>query len=276
MGLSPNAFAYYRNCFMDIIKSKENKTIKYIGKLISSSKFRREEGRFVVEGVRLCEETLKNDINVDILLVSLSASDKYSEIIYKLKSISHTTLIVDDRIFSGLSDTKTPQGVLCVVKTLDKQSYFDTIIKNGIILALDNIQDPSNLGTILRSADALGVDGVVLSRDCCDVFSPKVVRGSMGAVFRIPFIITDDLAGYIKDFNSYGTSYACVLDDTAVTVNETEFVEPSLSVIGNEGNGVSKAVIDSCSKKIYIPMHNNAESLNAAVAASIIMWEMVK
>ncbi len=261
---------------MDIIKSKDNKTIKYIGKLISSSKYRREEQRFVVEGVRLCEEALKNNAEISYLVYSCSASKKYSDIINKLSKCSETTLCVEDRIFSTLSDTKTPQGVLCVVKTLDKQTHFDTIRKNGIILALDNIQDPSNLGTILRSADALGISLVVLSLDCCDVYSPKVTRGSMGAVFRIPFYITPDLAQFIEEFNNYGTSYACVLDDTAVTVNAVKFEAPVLSVIGNEGNGVSQKVIDACCKKLYIPMHNNAESLNAAVAASIIMWEMKK
>lgn len=261
---------------MDIIKSKDNKTVKYIGKLLTSPKFRREEKRFVVEGVRLCEETLKNNAEVDILLVSSTAFEKYAEIVEKLKAVSKYTICVDDRIFSGLSDTKTPQGVLCVVKTLDKQSHFGTIRKNGIILALDNIQDPTNLGTILRSADALGIDGVVLSSDCCDIYSPKVVRGSMGAIFRIPFMITDNLAGFIKEYNEYGLSYACVLDETAIEVNNAKLKKPSLSVIGNEGNGVSKNVIDACSYKLYIPMHNNAESLNAAVAASIIMWEMVK
>ncbi len=261
---------------MDIIKSKDNKTVKYISKLINNAKFRKEEGRFVVEGVRLCSEVLKNNALVDIFVISVSAAEKYPDLVNEIKNIAKTTIFVENRIFSSLSDTKTPQGVLCVVKTLDKQSHFDKIRKNGIILALDNIQDPSNLGTILRSADALGVDGVVLSRDCCDVFSPKVVRGSMGAVFRVPFMITDDLAGFVKEFNSYGASYACVLDDTAVTVNKTRFERPSLSVIGNEGNGISFDVINACSNKLYIPMHNNAESLNAAVAASIIMWEMVK
>ena len=261
---------------MDIIKSKENKTIKYIGKLISSTKFRKEEQLFVVEGVRLCEETLKNECTVEYLLFSESASKKYTEIINKLKEKSNKVVRLDDRIFCALSDTKTPQGVMCVVKTLDKKSHFDTIKQNGIVLALDCIQDPSNLGTILRSADALGVSAVVLSHDCCDVYSPKVVRGSMGAVFRIPFYITNDLPSVIGDFNKYGTSFACVLDETAVQVNDVKFSKPVLSVIGNEGNGISKAVIDSCTHKLYIPMKNNAESLNAAVAASIIMWEMVK
>lgn len=261
---------------MDIIKSKDNKTIKYISKLISASKFRRTENRFVVEGVRLCDEVLKNNCEVSIFLYSVSAHDKYKDTVEALKNISDNVFCVDDRIFSALSDTKTPQGVLCVVKTLDKQTYFDKINKNGVILALDNIQDPSNLGTILRSADAFGVNGVVLSNDCCDIYSPKVVRGSMGAVFRIPFTITSDLAGFITSFNNNGDSFACVLDESAVTIDKVKFSKPVLSVIGNEGNGVSKEVISACKHKLYIPMKNNAESLNAAVAASIIMWEMVK
>lgn len=261
---------------MEVIKSKDNKTVKYITKLINSAKFRREESRFVTEGVRLCEEALKNNAHIDFLVCSVSATNKYSDAIMKLNKCAENTLYVDDRIFSAMSDTKTPQGVLCVIKTLDKQFCFDTIKKNGILLALDSIQDPSNLGTILRSADALGVSGVVLSSTCCDIFSPKVVRGSMGAVFRVPFYITADLSFFISEFNNYGTSYACVLDDSAVTINKIKFTSPSLSVIGNEGNGISQQVIKACSSKLYIPMHNNAESLNAAVAASIIMWEMVK
>ncbi len=261
---------------MDIIKSKDNKNLKYISKLISSARFRREEKKFVIEGIRLCTDAEKSGAQIDILVYSVSANQKYFDAINDLSSVSKKCLCVEDRIFCAISDTKTPQGVLCVVKTLDKQHYFDKIIKNGIIVALDNIQDPSNLGTILRSADALGVSGVVLSSDCCDVYSPKVVRGSMGAVFRIPFYIVDNLSGFIDRFNVDGTSYACVLDDTAVTINEVEFSKPVLSVIGNEGNGVSQPVIDACKSKLYIPMHNNAESLNAAVAASIIMWEMVK
>ena len=128
---------------MDIIKSKDNKTIKYISKLIKSSKFRKEECRFVVEGVRLCEEALINDTVIDYLVYSVSSFDKNTDIILKLTDKASSVICVEDRIFSALSDTKTPQGVLCVVKTLDKQAHFDTIKKNGIILALDNIQDPS-------------------------------------------------------------------------------------------------------------------------------------
>ncbi|MBE6823848.1 MAG: RNA methyltransferase [Ruminococcaceae bacterium] len=261
---------------MEIIKSKDNKTIKYISKLIKSSKFRKEENSFVVEGVRMCEEALKNNAVIEYLVYSVSSFDKHTDIIKRLTDKAFSTYCVEDRIFCALSDTKTPQGVLCVVKTLDKQAHFDTIKKNGILLALDNIQDPTNLGTILRSADALGISGVILSSDCCDVYSPKVTRGSMGAIFRMPFYITKDLPAFIASFNEHGTSYACVLDDAATKISEVKFTAPVLSVIGNEGNGISFDVINACNKKLYIPMYNNAESLNAAVAASIIMWEMSK
>lgn len=261
---------------MDVIKSKDNKNVKYISKLISSTKFRREEQKFVIEGVRLCTDAVKSSAPIDILVYSESAFVKYCDTVKDISVVAGSVICVADHIFCALSDTKTPQGVLCVVKTLDKQSYFDKIIENGIIVALDNIQDPSNLGTILRSADALGISGVVLSSDCCDIYSPKVARGSMGAVFRIPFCITDDLVSFIRKFNNHGTSYACVLDESAVTIDKAEFNAPVLSVIGNEGNGVSQPVIDACKSKLYIPMKNNAESLNAAIAASIIMWEMIK
>lgn len=261
---------------METISSKENKTLKYISKLISSAKYRHSESRFVVEGVRLCEEALKNEAIIDTFICSKSASEKHSSIVKELEHKAHKSYICADHIFCALSDTKTPQGVLCVVKTLDKQSHFDTIKNNGLLLALDNIQDPSNLGTILRTADALGISGVVLSADCCDIYSPKVVRGSMGAVFRIPFLITDKLDDFITEFGNYGSSFACVLDSTAVSLSDVDFTAPALAVIGNEGNGVSSDVISACQGKLYIPMHNNAESLNAAVAASIVMWEMKK
>lgn len=261
---------------MDIIKSKENKNIKYISKLIQSSKFRKIEHKFVCEGIRICLDALNSKACIDTLLCTESALDKYSNSINNLIDISEKFICCEDRIFSAISDTKTPQGVLCVIKTLDKTSYFDTIKNNGKVLALDNIQDPLNLGTILRSADAFGIDGVVLSEDCCDLYSPKVVRGSMGAVFRLPVVIVSDLASYITDnFKDYDT-YACVLDDTAFTVNNVNFASSVLTVVGNEGNGVSDKVIKSCKNKLYIPMNGDAESLNASVAASIVMWEMVK
>ena len=253
---------------MTEITSASNPKFKYFKNLLTK-KGRSESGEYMVEGFKCVSDAVNSERRVTAVIVC----DKLTG---RLPECNTEIFVMPSQLTDRLSDTKTPQGVLCVVKTLDKRFCFDTIRENGILLALDSIQDPSNLGTILRSADALGVSGVVLSSTCCDVFSPKVVRGSMGAVFRVPFYITNDLPQFVSDFNKYGKSYACVLDDTASTINNVKFCAPSLSVIGNEGNGVSKEVISACTDKLYIPMHNNAESLNAAVAASIIMWEMVK
>ena len=127
------------------------------------------------------------------------------------------------------------------------------------------MQDPNNLGAILRSAEAFGIDGIVMSEDCCDIYSPKVVRGSMGAVFRIPFVICSSISSFLKE-NTYLDSFAAVVDSNAIRI----------TVVGNEGNGLKQETIDVCKNKITIPMRGKAESLNASAAASIIIWEMIK
>ena len=138
------------------------------------------------------------------------------------------------------------------------------------------MQDPVNLCAILRTAEALGVGAVVLTRDCCDVYSPKVVRGSMGAVFRLSFTVVDELPSFIERFNRVGTSYAAVLDEEAVSLNACSFEGAALAVVGNEGNGLTQATVNACTGKLYIPMRGKAESLNVSVAAGIILWEMTR
>ncbi len=257
------------------ITSKENTQIKNIIKLNKNSKQRREQGLFVVEGIRICEDAMLSNAVIECALVTNDAVNKYSDFVDKLVNYAKTTYTVSEKIFNLISDTKTPQGVLCVIKTLDKHSLFDKIKYNGKLLALENIQDPTNMGTILRTAEAVGIDAIVLSFDCCDIYSPKVARGSMGAIFRLPYIIVNSISDFIAE-NQDITSYAAVVDDNVDKLNDITFKEPCLVVIGNEGNGLKQETIDSCTKSITIPMKGRAESLNAGVAASIIMWEMIK
>ncbi len=257
------------------ITSRDNINIKNAVKLKSSSKFRRQSGLFIAEGLRICFDAMLSGAVINTLFVSEKAVNKYAEKLNKLASYSAKSFIVSDKIFELISDTENSQGIVCVIKALDKISEFDTIKKNGKIIALDNVQDPNNLGTILRSAEAFGIDCVVMSRDCCDVYSPKVVRGSMGAVFRLPFIICGSIEEFLAD-NPELNSYAAVLDSDAVLLGNTDFITPCVAVIGNEGNGLKQNTIDACDYKITIPMGGNAESLNASVAASIIIWEMIK
>ena len=133
------------------------------------------------------------------------------------------------------------------------------------------------MGTILRTAEALGVGGILLSRGCCDIYSPKVLRGSMGAIFRLPFLVVEDLPAYLSKQKEKGYSiYAAVPDRNAVPITEIPFSKRCAVVVGNEGNGLTQACIQACTQSVTIPMEGRAESLNAAIAASILVWEMVR
>jgi len=255
------------------ISSKDNKIIKNISKLLSKSKYRKEQGLFVVEGIRLCTDAVRSKASIDTFICSDDALEKYPEAVKELEANSNNSYVVTPNIFSMLSDTKTPQGVICVVKALDNKLQFDKI--NGKYVLLQNIQDPSNLGAVLRSADALGFLGVVLTKDCCDVYSPKVCRASMGAVFRVPFVICDDECSFVKEFNDFGKSYAAVVRN-GKSITALNYQGASLLCIGNEGNGLTDDLVRSCTCPVTIPMKGNAESLNASAAAGIIMWEMIR
>lgn len=261
---------------MEFITSKDNVKVKYVKRLISSSSFRREEGAFVAEGKRLCEDAVRSKAQITLSLFSQAFSEQHPDEFQRLSACALHSYIVRDSIFCALSDTKTPQGVLFVIKRLDKKIDFDKMNKNGRVVALESVQDPSNLGTILRSAEAFGIDLVILSADCCDLYSPKVIRGSMGALFRQAVAIVDDLPSAIDRFNRYGKSYAAVLDRDSSSLSDVRFSSPSLVCIGNEGSGLSEKTISSCSEKVFIPMSGDAESLNASVAASVLMWEMIR
>lgn len=257
------------------ISSKDNSLIKHITKLNKNSKYRKKSGEFTAEGIRICVDAVKSDVKISALIINENVIDKYLEEITLLKENAEKTYCLSDALFKDITDTKTPQGIICVLKTLDKPILFDKIKDSVKLLALENIQDPSNLGTVLRTAEALGIDGVVLSGDCCDIYSPKVVRGSMGAVFRIPFIIVDSLVDFI-DSNKYLTSYASIVDENALKVTEVNFDKSSILIIGNEGNGIKESTVKKCDKSITIPMNGRAESLNASAAAAILIWEMIK
>lgn len=258
------------------ITSRNNAVIKNTIKLKNDAKQRRKQGLFLAEGLRLCKEAVLSEAEIEAVFISESAREKYSAELGAVSEKALRSYQVTDSIFSTLSDTGTPQGVLCVIKTLDKRYVFDKIKCNGKFLLLENIQDPNNLGAILRTADALNLNGVYLSADCCDIYNPKVVRGSMGAVFRVPFLYIEDVCKLISMFNKTGTTYAAALTEKAEDISAVQFDRSSMVAIGNEGNGLKQQTIDLCVKQVIIPMNPKAESFNAAVAASIFMWEMMK
>ena len=261
---------------MKRITSADNPLIKHLSKLIKSSKYRMERGEFTAEGVRLCVDAYNSGCVINTLVISSFALEHYGDVIENLEKTALNVFTIPDSLFKKISDTHNPQGVLCVIKALDNPTLFDKIKRNGKYLALDNIQDPSNLGTILRTAEAMGIDGIILSSDCCDIYSPKVVRGSMGAVFRVAYMITDSIGGFLNSRKDI-LSYAAVVSPDAPKITDISFDnKTSCVVVGNEANGLKQSTIDACSSSFTIPMKGRAESLNASVAAGIIIWEMVK
>ncbi len=260
---------------MLLLTSRDNPNIKNVVKLKKNARFRKQTGSFIAEGLRVCVDAMLSNAQIEALFVTNQALEKYAEQIDKLASYSVKSFTLAPELFELISDTETPQGVLCVIKTLDKTLQFGKINNGGKYLALDNVQDPSNLGTILRSAEAFGISGIILSSDCCDIYSPKVVRGSMGAIFRLPFMVCDSIRAFLED-NPQLDSYAAVVDSSADKITELSFCDSCVAIIGNEGNGIKKETLEACSHRFTIPMAGNAESLNASVAASIIIWEMIK
>lgn len=258
-----------------LISSRQNPMIKQYRKLCGSRRDRKEQGYFPCEGIKLVSEALKSEVTLgENAFITESAAAKYPDIFEKL-SLKCNLYTVTEDISEYISDTKSPQGVFITVKSLDKILILSTIYNSRSFILLDNLQDMGNIGTIIRTCDAFGIDGIIASPDTADIFSAKVSRSTMGSVFRVPVYISD-LTQAISLLKEGGfTVYSAELNRSAETLGGFAFPEKSAVVIGNEGNGVSGEISAACDKSLFIPM-NTAESLNAAVAASIIAWEMQK
>lgn len=254
------------------ITSKENSLIKLTSLLQSSAKARKENRLFVLEGLRICFDAFDNGILFDKVIVSTTALSKYSLDIERLSQKAEECYKIPDSLFKKISDTTSPQGIIALAVIPTKKS--DLIDKKGRYIALENIADPSNLGAIARTAEALGVSGIILSAGCCDPYSPKSLRASMGTLLRMPVIVLDGFAEELK--KSGLKAYSCVVDSDAKLINKISFTDGSVLIIGNEANGITEETKQKSDELITIPMSGRAESLNAAVAASISMWEMMK
>lgn len=261
---------------MKIITAKDNSNIKHISKLIKSASYRKECKQFVIEGVRLCGDALESNVEIVTVVVSQQCLNKNKSFIDKLTEVCESTLLLTDKLFSQISDTATPQGIMCVCNTHLKPIKFK---KEGVYLALEHLQDPSNIGTILRTAEALGINGVILTENCCDIYSPKVLRGTMGAVFRLSLLICDNMSKMIDELHSLNiTTIATVLDKNAIPITKLSNTDKKncAILIGNEGNGLLHETSEKCKIKVTIPMLGRAESLNASVASAISMWEILR
>lgn len=253
------------------ITSRENSLIKLTSELQRSAKKRQETGLFVLEGLRICKDAFDNGIRFDKLIVSKSAFDKFNDEITLFSSSSNECYLLPDSLFKKISETDTPQGIIVLCFRPENTALN---FKKGRFVGLENLQDPSNLGAIARSCEALGADGILLSQNCCDPFSPKSLRASMGTLLRVPVITLKNFAEDIKNLGL--KSFACVVDENALSIRNAEFCDGCVVLIGNEANGLTEATVNHSDCSITIPMKGNAESLNASVAAAIAIWEMTK
>ena len=250
------------------LKSKENRIYKECQKL-SQKKYRDREGRYLIEGPNLIEEALLNGADTEYILFD------------ELKEFETETRVpvykVDHKLFEKLSQTETSQGILAVVKKTDHRENLKNIMKEGNnIVVLDRLQDPGNIGTIIRTAEGAGYSAVVVMKGTADIYSPKTIRAAAGSVFRIPIIHVQNNRELRSLADEYGKNLLVTSLQGDSYYYDINLKENVALVIGNEGNGVSDELIEMADIKVKIPMSGRLESLNASVAAGILMYEAVR
>lgn len=252
----------------EIIATTKNKTYKYI-KSLQQKKTRTAERCFTVEGIKSVFDALMSAYEVNLIAVS---EEFYNSGGFDFPA-NVRTVVIRTELFDVLCDTKTPQGILAVLKMKENKDYVPS--RDKLYVYCDNVSDPGNLGTIIRTADAAGFGGVLLSPGCADIYSPKTVRSSMGSFFHMEIVSGFEKKSLIKLKNDGFVLWSGALGDDSIPYTEADFTKPSVIIIGNEANGVSKEILGQ-SEHIIIPIYGKAESLNAAVAGAILMYEAVR
>ena len=256
-----------------MITSLQNKDIKAVVALIGKKRERDRRGLFVVEGPKMFGEAPVERID-RVYLAQGAAEQMLEQYGEKLSRISCET--VSDEVFAKMSDTKTPQGILCLVR---QQNYNIEEILRGkdkkqmLFIILEDIQDPGNLGTVFRTAEAAGADGVIMSSKTADIYNPKTIRSTMGSVYRVPFLYTESISSIIMKLRGEGVAvYAAHLGGKAA-YDDYSYQKGTAFLIGNEANGLREETAACADALIRIPMEGKVESLNAAVASSILLFE---
>ncbi|MDO4313455.1 MAG: RNA methyltransferase [Eubacteriales bacterium] len=260
-----------------MITSTSNNKVKRLVNLRKKRKARDAEGVFLVEGIRMFQEVPEKSL-LELYVTDGFYKKEQALVEAKRKNSRCHFEVLADNVMAYASDTQHPQGVLCVVRQQSGESPAAMGLgregkSSSLILLLDNLQDPGNLGTIFRTAEAAGVTGIIMSNDCVDVYNPKVIRSTMGSVFRMPFWYAEDVTAVIREMKNRGIlTYAAHLDGK-LSYDEPDYRKPTAFFIGNEGNGLRDEVAEMADVYIRIPMAGQVESLNAAVAATVLMFE---
>ncbi len=267
----------YMNYMMGriMITSTSNAKVKYLVNVKKKRKVRETDGIFLVEGIRMFREVPASQLK-EVYVSEGFWNKNRAEVDQVIAGTGVKPEILADFVFEYVSDTKSPQGVLCLVQQM-KHTLAEILSQEmPLLMVLDNLQDPGNLGTILRTAEAAGVTGIIMSSDCVDIYNPKVIRSTMGSVYRMPFCYVEDLPDVVGQLNNKNIcTYAAHLDGKNAYDAE-EYRKPTAFLIGNEGNGLRDEVAKQAETLIRIPMCGEVESLNAAIAATVLMFEAAR
>ena len=271
----------------ETITSRNNSIVKWAATL-SSKKGREASKCFIAEGEKLSYEAMKARLKISHVFIAESKKNKITEKITSLladEMYEDTQIItLSDGAFEKISTEKAPQGIISVIKYLDFFREIDIIYKEEFfldaeerVIILSSMRDPSNLGAVIRSAVAFGVDHIILTADSADVYNPKTVRCAMGSLFRVKVSIIRDINSFVKAMIGIGRRvFAAELSDNAISLENIGLKPSDAVIIGNEGHGISPELSSICTASVYIPISKKTESLNASVAAAVFMWEQNK
>ncbi len=252
-----------------MITSTSSSQVKHVVQLQKKARTRKEFKEFVVEGLRIVSEVPQDR------LVKVYASETFAATNEQFLSKYNDKLeITSDNVFMQMSDTKTPQGVLAVVN-IKEAAVNDMLNNNPLLIIVENLQDPGNLGTIIRMGEGAGISGIIMNRNTVDIYNPKTIRSTMGSIFRVPFVYADDFEQVLCQCKEAGvTLYAAHLDGK--DMYDCDYSRPTAFLIGNEGNGLTDGTTVFADEKVRIPMQGTVESLNAAMACTILSYEAVR
>ncbi len=250
-----------------MITSTSNRRVRELRALAARPRERRETGLFLAEGRRLVEEAPEELLEAVYCSESFAARPEHEGLIQRLQPE-----MMADSVFSTVSETQTPQGILAVIR--QRRWEFPDLTRDGRpLLILESIQDPGNLGTMLRTGEGAGIGGIIANRETVDLYNPKTVRATMGSVYRVPFWVTGDLSETLIQIQAMGYRIYAAHLQGACDYTEEDYTGPCAFLIGNEGNGLTDAIAARADAAIRIPMEGRVESLNAAIAATLLIYE---
>lgn len=265
-----------------VIRSRQNPLVKFVCGL-SEKKKRVESGLFRFDGVKLLGEAIASGMTIKHVVYREDAEQRLCGL---LECVSDVSVPVCAEVFDKISEERAPEGVITVAQMpralhayAEAEDIGESVGAGERLLIAESLRDPGNLGTVIRSCFALGIDKLVLSSDCADIYNPKTIRAAMGAIFRLPTVTVeaDRLCDAVGALEAQGRRvFAAALDDRSVSITDMSLRAGDCFVIGNEGHGLSEKTVAACTSSVIIPMRAGAESLNAAAAAAICIWETVR